>query len=92
VGLDSVQIILTVEEQFGIKISDAEAERLIRVSDLHRCIAKKLQGRASVGDAGRGWSDEEILEEIRRIVAEEIGLPRERITWDARLHADLDID
>jgi acyl carrier protein len=92
VGLDSVQIVLTVEERFGIKISDPEAERLLRVSDLHACISRKLADRRVRGDSLPPWSEEQILEEIRDIVVEEVGVPRERITWDAGFHADLRID
>ena len=33
-GLDSVEIILTVEEEFGLEIPDAEAARMITVGDL----------------------------------------------------------
>jgi len=91
-GLDSVQIVLTVEERFGIKISDAEAERLLRVADLHACIARKLKERGAVAEASRDWTDQQLLEEIRDIVVEEVGVPRKRITWDARFHADLRID
>jgi acyl carrier protein len=33
-GLDSVEIIMVVEDRFGIEITDTEAARCIRVGDL----------------------------------------------------------
>lgn len=33
-GLDSVEIILAAEEEFGLEIPDAEAGRMITVGDL----------------------------------------------------------
>jgi len=37
-GLDSVEIILAAEEEFGLEIPDAEAGRMITVGDLQAFI------------------------------------------------------
>ena len=41
-GLDSVELIMTVEEAFGIEISDEEAQTICTVGDFHACVMSKL--------------------------------------------------
>ena len=91
-GLDSVEIIFAVEEHFGISISDAEAAQILRVADLVDCVALRLQELARQGKLYGGWTEEQILDTIRDIIVDEVGVSRERITLEAQLHADLRID
>jgi hypothetical protein len=42
-GLDTVELIMEVEEAFDIKIPDEDAEKLRTIGDLHHYIANKLQ-------------------------------------------------
>jgi acyl carrier protein len=44
-GLDSVELVIRVEETFGIAVPDEEAEKIITVGDLHRCVLAKLAGQ-----------------------------------------------
>jgi acyl carrier protein len=44
-GLDSVEILMEVENAFGIRIPDAEAEKIITVGDFHNSVWKHLEGR-----------------------------------------------
>jgi acyl carrier protein len=44
-GLDSIEILMEVEDAFGIKIPDAEAETIITICDFHNCVWKHLEGR-----------------------------------------------
>jgi acyl carrier protein len=47
-GLDSVEIIMDIEDRFGIEITDAEAARRMRVGDLLGCVtANWVAGRGS---------------------------------------------
>lgn len=47
-GLDSVEILVKVENTFGIQISNADAERLITVGDYHYTVWKYIGGRKSL--------------------------------------------
>lgn len=46
-GLDSVEILMKVEETFGIKIPDQEAEQIYTVGDFHNSVWRHLSGRHS---------------------------------------------
>lgn len=45
-GLGAVELILAVEETFGIEIPDEEASHLVTVGDLHKLIVSKLAGES----------------------------------------------
>jgi acyl carrier protein len=44
-GLDSVEILMEVENAFGIKIPGEEAEKIITVGDFHNSVWKHMDGR-----------------------------------------------
>ena len=46
-GLDSVEILMKVEESFGIKIPDREAEQILTVGDFHNAVWRHLSGKHS---------------------------------------------
>lgn len=46
-GLDSIEILMKVEDTFGIKISNREAERILTVGDFHDAVWRQLSGRPS---------------------------------------------
>ncbi len=46
-GLDSMEILVKVEDTFGIKIPDRDAEQIITVGDFHNAILQHLSGRYS---------------------------------------------
>jgi len=46
-GLDSVEILLKVEDSFGIKIPDQEAQQILTVGDFHNAVWRQLSGRSS---------------------------------------------
>lgn len=41
-GLNSVELLMAVEEKFGITISDEEACSISTVGDLHQCVVSKV--------------------------------------------------
>ena len=43
-SLDTVELLMSVEEAFEIEISDSEAEDLTNLGELCRCVEKKLLG------------------------------------------------
>jgi acyl carrier protein len=47
-GLDSVEILVNVENAFGITISNYEAEKISTVGDIHSLVWRSIQGRESM--------------------------------------------
>jgi len=45
-SLDTVELVMEIEESFGIRIEDSEAERIQTVGQAYECILSKLQKRA----------------------------------------------
>lgn len=86
-GLDSVEIILAVEEEFGLEIPDAEAERLFTVGDLHGFVVAELRraGRADPDDAA-------VFARLRGIICRQVGVEPEAVVPTARFAKDLGID
>ncbi|WP_280636904.1 acyl carrier protein [Helicobacter pylori] len=41
-SLDVVELIMALEERFGIEIPDEQAEKIVNVGDVMRCIEKQL--------------------------------------------------
>lgn len=74
-GLDSVVLVLEVEEAFGIKIPDADAEKLATVGELHRYVVAML----GVDDPSRRRSrcpSQAAFHQLRRALVGELGVDR----------------
>ncbi len=86
-GLDTVELILEVEEQFGIEISNDDAEKTITVGDLANLVARLVSQKT-----GREVDYKEVLPKITNILMEHHGIPREEIHLDAKFVDDLKMD
>ena len=86
-GLDSVEIILTVEEEFGLEIPDAEAARMVTVGDLQAFLVVELRrlGRPAA-------NDDKIFERLRDIICRQLGLKPDAVIPAARFVKDLGVD
>lgn len=86
-GLDSVEIILAVEEEFGLEIPDADAARMITVGDLHAFVVVELRR------LGRPDPDADaVFARLRDIVCRQMGVKPEAVVPTARFVKDLGID
>ena len=82
-GLDVVELLISVEEHFGISIPDADARPLRSVGDLHAYILAHAEPPPEP-EAAWGW--------LRDVIEAEFVVPRERITRDAWIVRDLGIN
>ena len=82
-GLDSVQVIINVEMQYGFDISDADARTIRSVGDLHAYILNHAEPRPEPATAW-AW--------LVNMFEEEFGVARDRIRPEARIVDDLGID
>ena len=76
-GLDSVELIIEVEEKFQIQIPDIEAENINTVGDLHQCILTKVERN----ELNR-CSTQKIFYQLRRELSENHDIPFEKIKPD----------
>lgn len=91
-GLDSVEVIMDIEDRFGIEITDAEAARCARVGDLLGVVMTKLEAGETTKPERQQWTRQQVLEEMRDIIVEQAGVRRELVTLEARLREDLEIN
>ena len=83
-GLDSVELILDVEREFGIEIGDAEAAELTTVGDLLACITRNLVPGAE--------APPDVCPRLVRLLASSSGVKPERIDRNTGIVRDLGID
>ena len=82
-GLDVVELVMTVEKHYGFTIPDTETARMRSVGDLHRYIVDHAHPRP---DSAEAWIW------LRDTIEGEFGVPAERITPEAWIVRDLGIN
>ena len=85
-GLESVEIVMAVEEEFGIRIPDERAAELATVGDMLDFVLIALRQRGEVPDETAIW------EHLRAVIVDQIGVPLEDVTRNARFIQDLGVD
>ncbi len=88
-GLDTVELLWTVEERFGIKISDDAASRMRTVGDLNQFIAQEVAARASKPDHPVTPEPSLTWERLVPLIVEQLGVRREQVTPEAQWARDL---
>lgn len=88
-GLDTVELLLTVEEAFNIKITDAEAAEMRTVGALNHFIAKQVAMRASTPERPVTPEPEMTWPRMVTIVVETLGVRPEQVTPEAEWGRDL---
>ncbi len=88
-GLESVELVMAFEEEFGVEIPDDEAERIITVGDARDFIVGKLRERAEDPEA---VDPEEVWSRIKAIVVDHIGVRPEKVVPEAAFIDDLGVD
>ena len=82
-GLDGVELIMRIEEEFDIEIPDEDAERLTTVGSIADYVAERSQAPLR--------RHPEIWERVRAIVIDELAVPENKVVRDARLVQDLNL-
>jgi acyl carrier protein len=80
-GLDSVEILVKVENAFGITISNYEAEKIATVGDIHNLVWRTLQGRQSIR-----CKTQQLYYKFRYTLATKFNVPKDAIELDASLN------
>jgi len=86
-GLDFVELIISIEDAFDIAIEDEQASKVVTVNDCYKLILNKI-GKREV----RSWSDEQVWEAMKNIIVSELGVKPEEVVPSAEFIKDLRID
>jgi acyl carrier protein len=86
-GLDSVELVMKVEEHFDITIPDDQASQLTTVGKLHAWVVGELSR------LNRGKIDSTtVFDELRELICDQLSISPDRVVPGARFVQDLDID
>ena len=85
-GLDSVELLMAIENYFGIEIPDADADTFEIVGNLSDYVVHTLE------DRGEPVDPEEVWEQVVRITVEQLGVRPEEVTRTASFVNDLGAD
>ncbi len=93
-GLDSVEFVMEVEDEFDLKIPDADAEQMQTVGDTVRYVAAQhgLDLDTSKSNPDEMKKIEAVRERVYTIVAEQFGVKRDSITDETHYVDDLNAD
>jgi acyl carrier protein len=86
-GLDSVELILAFEEEFGVDIPNEDAEQMVTVGDVYEWLKIRLASADPIA-----CLTQRIFYKLRRALVENYSLQRRSITPDTRLTDLLTLD
>jgi acyl carrier protein len=86
-GFDTVELVMAIEEEFGVKIPDADAERMSSVGDVASYVFEQLQrlGRTDI-DA------DSVIERVRAVTVAQLGVDPDVVFPWTRFVEDLGAD
>jgi acyl carrier protein len=85
-GLDTVELVMAVEDEFGVQIPECEAPKLAILGDMNDFILRALRQRGETPDEKLIW------ERLSRIVVKQLGVHPNEVTRSAHIVYDLRAD
>lgn len=85
-GLSTVELVMAIEDEFGIELADAVAPKLAVLGEMHSHIVRALRQRGESADETDVW------ERLSSIVVEQLGVHPAEVTRTAHLVDDLGAD
>ena len=88
-GLDTVELVIAIEEEFDISISDDEASEMITVGDIYFHVLKELSSRNSEEERP---DQDSIWERVKAVVVYQLGVKTAQVMKNSRVVEDLGAD
>lgn len=85
-GLDTVELVMAIEEEFEIRIKDAEAPSLAVLGDMHAYVVERLR------ESGLAQDDEQVWQRLSAVVIEKLGVEPHEVKPSAHIVYDLHAD
>ena len=79
-GLDAVELLLAIEEEFGVEIPDHDAERITTVGEAYDWLRATLHSTPPAN-----CITQKMFYRVRRALIENYGLSKQSITLDAKI-------
>ena len=85
-GLDHVEVVMEIEDTFGVSVPDEEAERLLTVLDVQECVIKLLLAEPErLAERLRPV----VFAQVQAIIAEQMAIRPASIKPHSRLVEDI---
>ncbi len=91
-SLDSVELVMRIEREFNVDIPDEDARALATVGDMASFLLRAFAQQRASGLAVPSWTSDTLLDALKDIIVDEVGIKRDLITADARFVRDLGIN
>lgn len=85
-GLETVELLMAIEEEFGIEIPNADASKLAVLGNMHDHIVRALPQRGDAPDKREVW------ERLSEVVVEQLGVRPDEVRREAHIVHDLRAD
>ena len=83
--LGPVELVLAIEEEFGVHIPAEDVVRFENVGDIHDWLFELLRRTSRL-------SEEQVWERLQRVIMRELLVPAREVRKSAHLFEDLDAD
>ena len=88
-GLDGVEIVLAIEREFNITLSDEAVAEIKTAGDMQRWLVRYFRSGSQLSTFTDGArSDEEVWLRLRRVVADQFGVPIEAVQDEMFLNGE----
>lgn len=91
-GMDTVELVMALEEAFQIAIPDEEAEKISTPHHVIDFIMSRLEGEQTSTVGVKRWSREEVASKVREITIEQLAITPDQYHEDARFIEDFGAD
>lgn len=90
-SLDSLELLMAIERHFQVSIPDQDSELMMTAGDIHHylCTALTKLEPSLEGPSARGWSDEELWDNLKGLIADHFAISPDKITPATHLIDDL---
>jgi acyl carrier protein len=84
-GLDSIDLLMRIEKEFGIEFKTAEAEKMVTVGMMHDAVWDRIRNTGE-------YKKEKMIKLVNQVISDQIGVDLEEITPEKYFVKDLGID
>lgn len=92
-GLDIVELVMEVEQTFGVEIPDADAEQLRTVRAMYQYLRERVAPEVwPLPAPGADLRADPLWEDLLDVIEKELGVERTRLVPSASFIDDLDVD